>query len=63
MKKFDADMDGKLSQAELTRALEAIGEHHPRMAGRSLRSRSYVTLPATQIAAYLQNPSLMVHRL
>jgi len=33
MKKFDADTDGKLSQAELTQALEALGEHHPRMAG------------------------------
>jgi hypothetical protein len=33
MKKFDADMDGKLSQAELTQALEALGEHHHRMAG------------------------------
>jgi len=26
-------MDGKLSHDELTQALEALGEHHPRMAG------------------------------
>jgi hypothetical protein len=28
MKKFDADKDGELSQAELTQALEALREHH-----------------------------------
>jgi len=33
MKKFDADTDGKLSQAELTQALEALEEHHPRAGG------------------------------
>jgi hypothetical protein len=33
MKKFDADMDGELSQAELTQALEAIREHRPQGSG------------------------------
>jgi hypothetical protein len=33
MKKFDADQDGKLSQPELTQALESIEHHHPRVPG------------------------------
>jgi hypothetical protein len=33
MTKFDADTDGKLSQSELTQALAALEEHHPRPAG------------------------------